>query len=64
MEQVQYTTKRIVELESMLLVDVVGIVWPAEVGMVKDVMESVSHYQNKFVNMYLKRYPSPRQCNH
>jgi len=32
--QLRYATKRIVELESLLLVDVTETVWPAEVGMV------------------------------
>ncbi|MDU1654714.1 MAG: hypothetical protein E6850_19715 [Leclercia adecarboxylata] len=32
--QLQYATKRIVELESQLLVDVTETVWPTEVGMV------------------------------
>ncbi|WP_198527938.1 hypothetical protein [Atlantibacter hermannii] len=30
----QYATKRILELESLLLVDMPETVWPAEVGMV------------------------------
>lgn len=35
MEQLlHYATKRIVELEMLLLVDVSETVWPAEVGMV------------------------------
>lgn len=32
--QLEYATKRIVELESILLVDVEETVWPAEVKMV------------------------------
>lgn len=33
-QQLHYATKRIIELEGLLLVDVPETVWPAEVGMV------------------------------
>ena len=43
MEQLlQYATKRIVELERLLLVDVTETVWPAEVGMVYKQIENAS----------------------
>lgn len=49
--QLEYATKRIVELESILLVDVVEAVWPAEVGMVYSLVESAgdlpTHHQRR-----------------
>lgn len=65
--QLEYATKRIVELESMLLVDVEETVWPAEVGMVYSQVESVgdlpTHHQRRLkfhINrMWLEKMPVP-----
>ena len=65
--QLEYATKRIVELESMLLVDVEETVWPAEVGMVYSQVESTgdlpSHYQCRLKHhinrMWLEKMPVP-----
>ena len=65
--QLEYATKRIVELESMLLVDVEETVWPAEVGMVYSQVESAgdlpSHYQRRLKHhinrMWLEKMPVP-----
>jgi len=47
--QLHYATKRIVELKSLLLVDVTETVWPAEVGMVYGQIENAgdlpAHHQ-------------------
>ncbi len=47
----QYATKRIVELESLLLADVIETVWPAEVGMVYGQIENAgdlpAHHQRR-----------------
>lgn len=49
--QLRYTTKRIVELEALLLVDVTETVWPAEVGMVYGQVENAgdlpAHHQRR-----------------
>ncbi|WP_213786226.1 hypothetical protein [Citrobacter portucalensis] len=65
--QLEYATKRIVELESMLLVDVEETVWPAEVGMVYSQVESAgdlpSHHQrclkHHINRMWLEKMPVP-----
>ena len=38
----QYATKRIVELESLLLVDVTETIWPAEVAVIATPMAEAS----------------------
>ena len=49
--QLRYATKRIVELESLLLVDVSETVWPAEVGVVYGQVENAgdlpAHHQRR-----------------
>lgn len=65
--QLEYATKRIVELESMLLVDVEETVWPAEVGMVYSQVESAGdlppHHQRRLKHhinrMWLEKMPVP-----
>ncbi|WP_449549523.1 hypothetical protein [Lelliottia amnigena] len=65
--QTQYATKRIVELENMLLVSVEETVWPAEVGMVLSQIENVgdlpAHHQRRlqhYINrMWLEKMPVP-----
>ncbi|WP_407129551.1 hypothetical protein [Citrobacter cronae] len=65
--QLEYATKRIVELESMLLVDVEETVWPAEVGMVYSQIESAgglpAHHQRRLKHhinrMWLEQMPVP-----
>ncbi|EIA6527264.1 hypothetical protein [Escherichia coli] len=65
--QLEYATKRIVELESMLLVDVEETVWPAEVGMVYSQVESAgdlpSHHQRRLKHhinrMWLEKMSVP-----
>ncbi|WP_249428592.1 hypothetical protein [Enterobacter bugandensis] len=65
--QLRYATKRIVELESLLLVDVPETVWPAEVGMVYSQIENAgnlpAHHQRRLQHhinrMWLERMPVP-----
>ncbi len=65
--QLEYATKRIVELENMLLVNVEETVWPAEVGMVYSQIESAgdlpSHHQRRLKHhinrMWLEKMPVP-----
>lgn len=65
--QLRYATKLIVELESLLLVDVSETVWPAEVGMVYDQIENVgdlpAHHQRRLKHhinrMWLEKMPVP-----
>lgn len=65
--QLEYATKRIVELENMLLVDVEETVWPAEVGMVYSQIESAgdlpSHHQRRLKHhinrMWLEKMSVP-----
>ncbi|EBQ1372701.1 hypothetical protein AYL59_10750 [Salmonella enterica] len=65
--QLEYATKRIVELESMLLVNVEETVWPAEVGMVFSQVEIAedlpSHHQRRLKHhinrMWLEKMPVP-----
>jgi len=68
MEQLlQYATKRIVELESLLLVDVTETVWPAEVSMVYDQIETAgdlpAHHKRRLKHhinrMWLEGMPVP-----
>lgn len=63
----QYATRRLVELESFLLVDVQETVWPAEVEMVYSQIESAeelpTHHQRRLhhhINrMWLEKMPVP-----
>lgn len=63
----QYAAKRIIELESLLLVDVPETVWPAEVGMVFGQVESAedlpAHHQRRLKHhinrMWLEKMPVP-----
>lgn len=65
--QLHYATKRIVELESLLLVDVAETVWPAEVGMVYSQVETAgdlpAHQQRRLKHhinrMWLEKMPVP-----
>ena len=49
--QLNYATRRIIELENLLLVDVPETVWPAEVGMVFSQVENAgslpAHHQRR-----------------
>ena len=65
--QLNYATRRIIELESLLLVDVPQTVWPAEVGMVFTQLENagnlsaqhqrrLKHHINR---MWLEKMPVP-----
>jgi hypothetical protein len=62
-----YATKRIVELESLLLVDVTETVWPVEVGLVYGQIESAgdvpAHHQRRLKHhinrMWLENMPVP-----
>ncbi len=63
----QYATKRIIELENLLLVNVEETVWPAEVGMVYSQIESAgdlpAHHQRRLKHhinrMWLEKMPVP-----
>lgn len=65
--QLEYATKRIVELENLLLVNVEETVWPAEVGMVYSHIESArdlpAHHQRRLKHhinrMWLEKMPVP-----
>ncbi|WP_369464023.1 hypothetical protein [Citrobacter braakii] len=65
--QLEYATKRIVELESILLMDVEETVWPAEVKMVFSQIEVAgylpSHHQRRLKHhinrMWLEKMPVP-----
>lgn len=65
--QLEYATKRIVELESLLLVEVTETVWPAEVGMVYGQIENAgdlpAHHQRRLKHhinrMWLEKMPVP-----
>ncbi|HDL3604592.1 TPA: hypothetical protein PW806_001493 [Citrobacter braakii] len=65
--QLEYATKRIVELENLLLVNVEKTVWPAEVGMVYSQIESAgdlpAHHQRRLKHhinrMWLEKMPVP-----
>ncbi|MBJ4955653.1 hypothetical protein JGF37_12185 [Salmonella enterica subsp. enterica serovar Goldcoast] len=62
-----YATKRIIELENLLLVDVAEAVWPAEVGMVYSQVEVAgdlpAHHQRRLKHhinrMWLEQMPVP-----
>ena len=63
----EYANRRIVELESQLLVDVPETVWPAEVGLVYAQVESAgdlpAHHQRRLKHhinrMWLEKMPVP-----
>lgn len=63
----QYATRRIVELEAQLLVDVQETVWPAEVAMVYSQVERAgklpAHHQRRLKHhinrMWLEEMPVP-----
>lgn len=63
----EYTTRRILELESLLLVDVPETVWPAEVAMVLSEVENAgelpAHHQRRLQHhinrMWLEKIPVP-----
>lgn len=65
--QLSYATKRIIELENLLLVDVSETVWPAEVGMVYSQIENAgdlpAHHQRRLQHhinrMWLEKMPIP-----
>ncbi|WP_338844069.1 hypothetical protein [Citrobacter europaeus] len=65
--QLEYATKRIVELENLLMVNVEETVWPAEVGMVYSQIESVgdlpAYHQRRLKHhinrMWLEKMPVP-----
>lgn len=65
--QLEYATKRIVELENLLLVNAEETVWPAEVGMVYSQIESAgdlpAHHQRRLKHhinrMWLEQMPVP-----
>ncbi|QLV70892.1 hypothetical protein HV237_09620 [Citrobacter sp. RHBSTW-00570] len=65
--QLEYATKRIVELENLLLVNVEETVWPAEVGMVFSQVERTgdlpSHHQRRLKHhinrMWLEKIQVP-----
>ncbi|MBA7873262.1 MULTISPECIES: hypothetical protein [unclassified Citrobacter] len=65
--RLQYATKRIAELEDLLLVDVPDTVWPAEVKMVFSQVENVEalppHQQRRLKHhinrMWLEKMPVP-----
>lgn len=63
----QYATRRIIELESLLLVDIAETVWPAEVAMVFSSVERAgvlpAHHQSRLKHhinrMWLEKMPVP-----
>ena len=63
----EYACKRILELEQLLLVDVPGTVWPAEVAMVLSQVESAgvlhAHHKQRLQHhinrMWLEKMPVP-----
>ena len=63
----QYATRRIIELENLLLVDVTETVWPAEVAMVFSSVEHAGglpvHHQRRLKHhinrMWLEKMPVP-----
>ncbi|EMV7407851.1 hypothetical protein AADQ46_001340 [Enterobacter soli] len=63
----EYAYHRIIELESLLLVDVTDTVWPAEVGLVYSQIESAgdlpAHHQRRLKHhinrMWLEKMPVP-----
>lgn len=69
--QLSYATKRIIELEGLLLVDVPETVWPAEVGVVLSQIENAgalpAHHQRRLQHhinrMWLEKMPIPSIIN-
>lgn len=65
--QLNYATRRIIELENLLLVDVPETVWPAEVGVVFSQVENAgllpAHHQRRLKHhinrMWLEKMPVP-----
>lgn len=65
--QLNYATRRIIELENLLLVDVPETVWPAEVGVVFSQIENAGslpmHHQRRLQHhinrMWLEKMPVP-----
>lgn len=65
--QLNYATRRIIELENLLLVDVPEAVWPVEVGMVFSQVENAgslpAHHQCRLQHhinrMWLEKMPVP-----
>lgn len=65
--QLRYATKRIIELESLLLVDVTETVWPAEVdtvyGQIENAGDLPAHHQHRLKHhinrMWLEQMPVP-----
>ncbi|EDE3099808.1 hypothetical protein BSI30_15465 [Salmonella enterica] len=63
----QYATNRIIELESLLLVDIQETVWPAEVKMVFSQVDNAgdlpAHHQRRLQHhinrMWLEKMPVP-----
>lgn len=63
--QLNYATRRIIELENLLLVDVPEAVWPVEVGMVFSQVENAgslpAHHQRRLQHhinrMWLEKMP-------
>jgi len=63
----EYSCKRLIELENLLLVDVPETVWPAEVGMVYSQLERAGdlppHHQRRLKHhinrMWLEKMPVP-----
>lgn len=63
----QYASRRVAELESLLLVDVTETVWPAEIGMVYGQVENAgdlpAHHQRRLKHhinrMWLEKMPVP-----
>lgn len=65
--QLNYATRRIIELESLLLVEVPETVWPAEVGVVFSQVDNAwalpAHHQRRLQHhinrMWLEKMPVP-----
>ncbi|MEB4673197.1 hypothetical protein MXL54_00205 [Enterobacteriaceae bacterium G50] len=65
--QLNYATRRIIELENLLLMDVPETVWPAEVGLVFSQVDHAgllpAHHQRRLKHhinrMWLERMPVP-----
>lgn len=65
--KLNYATRRIIELENLLLVDVPETVWPAEVGVVFSQVDNAgllpAHHQRRLKHhinrMWLEKMPVP-----
>ncbi|MER1978533.1 hypothetical protein [Pseudocitrobacter faecalis] len=65
--QLNYATRRIIELENLLLMDVPETVWPAEVGVVFSQVDNAgllpAHHQRRLKHhinrMWLEKMPVP-----